>query len=241
MRVAENTREAYRKASLRPLNECGVINRHQLSTNDPNTFYRLSPGLVEPLRGIVVGRESGDVLGEFGRRARREVEEGEQGPVEVRASPGQTFVLSPGDHSRLTKVVVEIFGPAFLDRPESVYIGDTAKKSGYQNRRLMRELNLPVEVKAGLPDVILFAGPQRQLVVCEVVTGTGPITPSRLEQLRALVRGAVTLGHMVEFVTAFPSRAILRRFVEVIAWGSLVWVAEEPNNLILFQEIEDRR
>lgn len=43
IRVAENTRESYRKASLRPLNELGVITRHQLSTNDPNTFigYRL--------------------------------------------------------------------------------------------------------------------------------------------------------------------------------------------------------
>jgi len=41
--VAENTRESYRKASLRPLMEAGWVIRHQLSTNDPNTYYRLHP------------------------------------------------------------------------------------------------------------------------------------------------------------------------------------------------------
>src|SRR5688572_6200602 len=39
--VAENTRESYRKSSLRPLCEEGLVIRHQLSTNDPKTFYRL--------------------------------------------------------------------------------------------------------------------------------------------------------------------------------------------------------
>ena len=45
-RVAENTREAYRKTSLAPLMSYGLVVRHQLSTNDPNTYYRLHPDLA---------------------------------------------------------------------------------------------------------------------------------------------------------------------------------------------------
>ncbi len=236
VRVAENTREAYRKASLRPLNELGIINRHQLSTNDPNTFYRLAAALVGPLREVIAGRRRAGDLEKFRREAKRSPTEAEGGPVEVQVSSTKTFAVSPGDHSRLAKAFVEVFGPAFHERPAAVYIGDTARKSGYQNRELMRELNLPVEIKAGLPDVILFAQGQGRLIVCEVVTSTGSITRSRLAQLRALVGGAERLGHSVEFVTAVPSRAVLRRFIEGIAWGTAVWVASEPNNLILFQE-----
>jgi type II restriction enzyme len=46
--VAENTRESYRKASLRPLMEAGWVIRHQLSTNAPNTYYRLRPSPTPP-------------------------------------------------------------------------------------------------------------------------------------------------------------------------------------------------
>jgi type II restriction enzyme len=235
MRVAENTRESYRKASLRPLNELGVITRHQLSTNDPNTFYRLSPLLVEPLRAGVGGRAPEDAFAEFRRQAVRKPRPEGDGPVIVRVRAGKTFELSPGEHSHLTKGFVEIFGSAFFHHPAVVYVGDTARKRGYQDRQLMRELNLPVEVKAGLPDAILFSEEDRRLVVGEVVTSTGPINFSRLEQLRLVVRGPAKLGYDVDFATAFPSRSILRRFVEEIAWGTTVWVAAEPNNIILFQ------
>ena len=37
-KVAENTREAYRKTSLAPLIKYDLVVRHQLSTNDPNTY-----------------------------------------------------------------------------------------------------------------------------------------------------------------------------------------------------------
>jgi hypothetical protein len=40
--VAENTRESYRKQSLKPLYEAGIIELHQTSINDPNTFYTIN-------------------------------------------------------------------------------------------------------------------------------------------------------------------------------------------------------
>jgi hypothetical protein len=146
--------------------------------------------------------------------------------------------LSPGPHNELEKEVVEVLGPAVLRRPSVVYLGDTAPRAGYQDRALMRRLNLPIDVTAYLPDVILHDPEENRLLVVEAVTSTGPITPARLEQLRELVRGPAKLGIRIEYLTAFPTRKVFRRFVEVIAWGTSVWISAEPSNLVHFVSIE---
>jgi len=97
-------------------------------------------------------------------------------------------------------------------------------------------LNLPIEVKAKLPDVILLSQSTRELVVAEAVVSTGVIDESRLAQLVDLTSECARLGFTIQFLTAFPSRSLLRRFADQIAWGTAVWVAAEPNNLVLFQK-----
>ncbi|HEX7182090.1 MAG TPA: BsuBI/PstI family type II restriction endonuclease [Thermoanaerobaculia bacterium] len=239
-KVAENTRESYRKTSLRPLIDAGWVIRHQLSTNDPNTYYRLSgeldrlfeegPGperdrLIEKLR--LTGKK-----GAGGRQRERE------GELSVLLATDQAFALSPGTHNELEKEVVEVLGPAILRRSSVVYLGDTAPRTGYQDRVLMRRLNLPIDVTTSLPDVILHDSYENRLLVVEAVTSTGPITPARLEQLRELVRGPARLGIRIEYLTAFPTRKIFRRFVEAIAWGTSIWISAEPSNLVHFVSIE---
>jgi type II restriction enzyme len=121
-----------------------------------------------------------------------------------------------------------------MKRPRVVYLGDTRHKGGYQNRDLMRELNLPVQVTANLPDAILFCETERRLVVVEVVASSGPISAARLVQLESLVEQCVSLGVRLRYVTVFPSRRFFRRFVEDIAWGTDVWIADEPEHIVRF-------
>ena len=234
--VAENTRESYRKLSLRPLCEEGLVIRHQLSTNDPKTFYRLHPDILRlmtcpaPLERRWLARELASRLsqGEAWRQQQRKAEV----PVEV--GQAQPFFLSPGAHSRLTAEVVEHYASRFMAKPRVVYLGDTRHKDGYQNRDLMRELNLPIHVTANLPDVILLCEVERRLVVVEVVASSGPISASRMAQLDQLVLQPQALGYRLRYVSAFPNRRILRRFIEDIAWGTDVWVASEPEGVIHF-------
>lgn len=234
--VAENTRESYRKLSLKPLCDEGLVIRHQLSTNDPKTFYRLHPEMLRlltcpaPLERRWLARELA-VQQSQGKGWRQESHRTEV-PVEV--GQAQPFFLSPGAHSRLTAVVVEVYAPAFMKRPRVVYLGDTRHKGGYQNRDLMRELNLPVQVTANLPDAILFCEAERRLTVIEVVASSGPISAARLVQLESLVDQCVSLGVGLRYVTVFPSRRIFRRFVEDIAWGTDVWIADEPDHIVHF-------
>ena len=234
--VAENTRESYRKLSLKPLCDEGLVIRHQLSTNDPKTFYRLHPEMLRLLtcpaplerRWLACELAAQQSQGQGWRQQSHRTEV----PVEV--GQAQPFFLSPGAHSRLTAAVVEVYGPTFLKRPRVVYMGDTRHKDGYQNRDLMRELNLPLQVTANLPDVILLCEANRVLVVIEVVASSGPVSAARLAQLQSLVQQSVLLGYRVRYVTAFPSRRIFRRFVEEIAWGTDVWIADEPEQVVCF-------
>lgn len=234
--VAENTRESYRKLSLRPLCDEGLVIRHQLSTNDPKTFYRLHPEMLRLLTCTAPLERRWLACEMAGRLSRGETWKQQQRRAEIPVEVGlpQPFFLSPGTHSQLTAEVVQVYAPIFLRAPQVVYLGDTRRKDGYQNRDLMRELNLPLQVTASLPDVILLSEVERCLAVIEVVASSGPISESRLGQLAPLVQQSLALGYRPRYVTAFPSRRVLRRFVEELAWGTQVWIAEEAEQVIRF-------
>jgi len=86
--------------------------------------------------------------------------------------------------------------------------------------------------------VILYDAEDQWLVIVETVTSVGPIDSRRLEQLREFAQGPARLGVRIEYLTAFPTRRALRTVVGQIAWGTTVWIAEEPSNLIHFAAIE---
>jgi hypothetical protein len=239
-RVAENTRESYRKTSLRPLLDAGWVIRHRLSTNDPNTHYRLHGELAQ-LLAAEEGPERDRLAAKLhiaGKKIRRK--EGEEGDVVVRLSADRQVSLSPGRHNELERSVVEILAPAILAHPSVVYLGDTTARAGHQDRALLRRLNLPIDVTEALPDVVICSVEDNRLLVVEVVTSTGPINETRLEQLRVLCRGPAQLGVGIELITAFPGRKELRKFIEEIAWGTSAWIADEPWNLIHFVPLDRR-
>jgi len=99
---------------------------------------------------------------------------------------------------------------------------------------LMRQLNLPIDVSVSLPDVILYSPEGQTLLVIEAVVSSGPVTLERLAQLHKLTAGSVSLGVQTVYISAFPSRRVFRKFVEDIAWGSSVWIVDEPYNIIHF-------
>ena len=221
-KVAENTRETYRKTSLRPLLDAGWVVRHRLSTNDPNTHYRLNSEFAELLAtepGLARDRLSAKLqtTGKKGKRAGARTETSLSG-----CCPGQDVHAEPRSSQRARERVVEVLAPAILMHPSVVYLGDTAPRAGYQDRTLMRRLNLPIDVTESLPDVVVYSPEEKRLLVVEAVTSTGPISAARLAQLRDFCRGPVSLDVRIEYMTAFPSRKDLRRFIEEIAWGTQV-------------------
>ena len=237
-KVAENTRESYRKTSLAPLMNSGIVVRHQLSTNDPNTYYRLHPDFMRLFTKNIKERE--ELIKRLAQKLpmlkrKTAYRKYEKEDVFVQLSDKEAFSLSPGKHNLLEKSIVEIFARAFLSEPQVVYLGDTAPRKGYQNRTLMRKLNLPIDTAASLPDVIVFSEVDTRVLVIEAVTSSGPVNALRLKQLLKLTKGPWKLGYQISYITAFPDRSSFKRFVEEIAWGSSVWIANEPNNIVHFE------
>jgi hypothetical protein len=69
------------------------------------------------------------------------------------------------------------------------------------------------------------------LFLIESVTSNGPIDGRRYEELLGLF--GKSTAELI-FVTAFPNRQVMRRYLQVLAWETEVWIADSPDHLIHF-------
>jgi adenine-specific DNA-methyltransferase len=88
-----------------------------------------------------------------------------------------------------------------------------------------------VDLHGKMPDVVLHYVPKNWLILVESVTSHGPVDGKRHAELADLFR-ASTAG--LVYVTAFPSRVVMSRYLAEIAWETEVWVADAPSHLIHF-------
>lgn len=112
-----------------------------------------------------------------------------------------------------------------------VYAGDTGDKWGYFNAPLLAELDVDVDSHGKMPDVVLHHAAKNWLLLVESVTSHGPVDAKRHAELAELF-AAATAG--LVFVTAFPNRATMSKYLAEIAWETEVWVADAPSHLIHF-------
>jgi hypothetical protein len=80
-----------------------------------------------------------------------------------------------------------------------------------------------------MPDVVIHLPDRNWLLLCEAVTSHGPVDGKRHDELKALFAGS-SAG--LVFVTAFPTRTAMARYLPVIAWETEVWCADAPTHLI---------
>jgi adenine-specific DNA-methyltransferase len=238
--VAENTRESYRKESIKPLCTAGIAEQHQSSINDPNTFYTLNADFERLLRASSPARRQ-QLLQEWNEShpARYEALRQRRASQDLTIEhQGQHFQLSPGAHSLLTRQVVDIFAPAYIPGFEAIYIGDTRNKRLFVNEELTGRLNLEIDEHDRLPDLLLYRRSMNIVYPIEVVTSVGPFSESRKEEVQKILskRGPIRFG--VVYLTAFPDRLVLRRFVADIAWETKVWTAAEHYGIIHFDMIQ---
>lgn len=74
--------------------------------------------------------------------------------------------------------------------------------------------------------------PERNwLILVESVTSHGPVDGKRHAELAKLFRDSKA---GIVYVTAFPNRATMGRYLAEIAWETEVWVADAPSHLIHF-------
>ena len=141
------------------------------------------------------------------------------------------LTFTPGAHSGLIRQVIEEFAPRFAPGAELIYVGDTGDKIGYFQERRLAELGVSVDQHGKMPDVALYLEARDWLLLVEAVTSHGPVDAKRHEEL-AEVFAAARPG--LVYVTAFPDRRLMSRYLTDISWETEVWCADAPTHLIHF-------
>ncbi len=235
---APNTRETFRRQTMHQFVQAGIAvynpDKPDRPVNSPHAVYQADVNLWEVLRlyprpsyrrGLVAYLRERQTLAARYAGAR------DMQRIPVQVSRGQTFRLSAGQHSQLIKEVVEQFAPRFVPGARLVYVGDTAKKWAYFEEELLLSLGVKVDDHGKMPDVVLYWPDKNWLFLVESVTSHGPVDAKRHHEL-AVLFAAATAG--LVYVSAFPNRRVMNRFLENISWETEVWVSDTPTHLIHF-------
>jgi len=112
-----------------------------------------------------------------------------------------------------------------------VYVGDTGGKWGYFDAPLLERLGVSLDAHGKMPDVVIFCPKRNWLLLVECVTSHGPVDGKRHEELAHLF--AHSSAGLV-YVTAFPNRLLMARYLSAIAWETEVWCGDSPSHSIHF-------
>lgn len=236
-----NTRETIRRQTMHQFCDAGlVLYNPDLPTrpvNSPKAVYQIEPAALELLRSYGTSDWHDALAVYMGQRetlVAKYAKEREQNLIPVEVTPGKTINLSPGEHSELIRDIIESFAPRFAPGSVLIYAGDTGEKMGYFDAPLLANLGVQVNSHGKMPDVVLHFVEKNWLLLVESVTSHGPVDGKRHAELAKLFESS-TAG--LVYVTAFPSRALMSRYLTEIAWETEVWVAEAPSHLIHFNGV----
>lgn len=238
---APNTRETVRRQTMHQFVDAGIAlynpDEPGRPVNSPKAVYQIAPSVFSLLKSF--GSSSWEAnleayLAGSKSLASRYAKERDFNRIPVQITPGKEILLSPGEHSTLIKAIIEEFAPRFVLGGVLIYAGDTGEKWGYFDKAKLAKLGVSVDSHGKMPDVVLYYPERDWLLLVESVTSHGPVDSKRHEELAHLFADA-TLG--LVYVTAFPNRSTMARYLSEIAWETEVWVADAPSHLIHFNGV----
>jgi hypothetical protein len=240
-KYAPNTRETIRRQTMHQFVDAGIAvynpDEPARPVNSPNAVYQIEAEALNLLRSFGSAAWKANLKDYLSKRptlSEKNAQTRSLVQVPVQIAPGHEIKLSPGDHSELIKAVIESFAPRFVPGCRLVYVGDTGEKWGYFDEALLSKLGVAVNAHGKMPDAVLYFPSKNWLLLVESVTSHGPMDEKRHRELARLF-AAASAG--LVYVTAFPNRAIMARYLDDIAWESEVWVADAPTHLIHFNGV----
>lgn len=237
-KYAPNTREKIRRQTVHQFLQTALVvinpDDPDRATNSPRSVYQLEHDALMLLRGF--GKRGwtkrlerykdkrGTLRDKYARQR-------EMARIPVTLSSGKRLRLTPGEHNRLVKLIIDRFCSRFTPGAQLLYVGDTGKKFAYFDGTTFAELGVSVDAHGKMPDVVAYYKEKDWLVLIEAVTSHGPIDAKRKEELEALF--ADCRAGLV-YVTAFLDRPAMVKYLSAISWETEVWVADAPTHLIHF-------
>ncbi|ATW04481.1 BsuBI/PstI family type II restriction endonuclease [Sphingorhabdus sp. YGSMI21] len=235
---APNSRETFRRKTVHQFRDAGLVlynpDEPTRAVNSPKAVYQLAPYALELLRKFDSSAFSDALSGYLNIRgglAEQYAQARNMHRIPVEIAEGTVLSLSAGIHSQLIKDIIVSFAPHFAPGSRLVYAGDTGEKMGYFDSERLASLGVTVDEHGKMPDVVLHFESKNWLILAEAVTSHGPVDGKRHAELMELF-DCSSAG--LVYVTAFPSRSVMGRYLSEIAWETEVWVADSPTHLIHF-------
>jgi type II restriction enzyme len=235
---APNTRETIRRFTLHQFADAMLVaqnpDRPDRPVNSPHWNYQVTTEALAVIQ--LYGTPAFDTaLAEYltivpGLKARYAAAR-ELNRIPVTVPGGKPFVLSPGGQNVLIKQMVEEFCPRFTPGGELLYVGDADDKWALFDADRLAELGVTVDQHGKMPDVVVHLPSKDWLVLMEAASSHGPVNFSRRGELASLFGNAAP---GIVYVSCFPDRREMRKYLHEIAWETDVWCAEDPTHLIHF-------
>ena len=237
-KVAENTRETYRRQTLHQFREAGFVIYNDddpgRPTNSSKNNYRINPDALDVIRKF--GTDQFDVaLASYlvdapglviKYKAKRDLTR-----IPVTLPGGKEITLGGGGQNVLIKNMIDDFCAYFIPGGEALYIGDADAKLKHFDAEKLASLGVTVNTHGQLPDLVVYQESKNWLFLMEAASTHGPVDAKRYGELQNLFSGS-TAG--LVYVSCFPDRKTMRRFLADIAWESEAWCAEDATHMIHF-------
>lgn len=233
---AANTRETIRRFTLHQFIAGGLVEYNadnpNRATNSPKNNYRISPDLLD----VVIAMESGDYdeklsafLSSVDTWVSQQQEKREMARVPVTMPDGEIKTLSAGGQNILIKDMVEQFCSRFVPGGVVLYIDDTSKKAGETVEGILSKLGIVIPEHGKAPDLIVYDQNHDWVFLMEACSTHGPIDVIRKRDLRAMFP---TINDKSVYVSCFPDRAVMRKYLSELAWETEAWCADTPDHMI---------
>lgn len=235
---APNTRETFRRQTLHQFVDGGIAlynpDDPKRAVNSPKACYQIIPELHTILQTFNTSAWPDNLKTYLSTRAtltKQYAMVREMALIPLQVEPGREINLSAGAHSQLIKDIVVEFGPRFAPGAEVIYVGDTGGKTDYFKQERLSELGVTVDSHGKMPDVVLYYPEKDWLLLIESVTSHGPVDGKRHGELIHLFK---TAKPGLVFVTAFPDKKTMVKYLTAISWETEVWIADAPTHMIHF-------
>ena len=234
--IAENSRETVRRFVLHQFVDAGFCLYNDddpaRPTNSSKNNYRLNPEALLTIKlygtpDFVPAVE--EYLAEVGSLTAKYQAARDLARIPVTTPTGEVFTLKGGGQNILIKEMVENFCAYFVPGGEILYVGDADDKLATFERDRLASLGVVVDEHGKMPDLVVYQASSNWLFLMEAASTHGPVDHIRYSELSRMFADS-SAG--IIYVSCFPNRSVMRRFLADLAWETEVWLASDPTHMI---------
>lgn len=234
--IAENSRETIRRFVLHQFVDAGFCLYNDddpaRPTNSSKNNYRLNPEALLTIKlygtpDFVPAVE--ECLAEVGSLTAKYQAARDLARIPVTTPTGEVFTLKGGGQNILIKEMVENFCAYFVPGGEILYVGDADDKLATFERDRLASLGVVVDEHGKMPDLVVYQASSNWLFLMEAASTHGPVDHIRYSELSRMFADS-SAG--IIYVSCFPNRSVMRRFLADLAWETEVWLASDPTHMI---------